>query len=100
MYFDSLSVFNTSFSEDVNIFTEYLKRKFFEVKGEKLITRDFAFEMIGGPQQLNLRDCGLFCIKVVDYVSREAEINFKPKDMPYYRKRLIWELCSQQMLSP
>ena len=100
MYFDSLSVFNSSYSQDIDIFMDYVSQKHLDAKGEKFNTKSFAFEMIGGPQQTNLRDCGLFLIKVVDYVSRDAKIDFDPKDMPYYRKRLIWELCSQQILSP
>ncbi|XP_042316484.1 sentrin-specific protease 2 isoform X3 [Sceloporus undulatus] len=50
------------------------------------------------PQQLNGSDCGMFACKYADFISRDKPIVFTQCHMPYYRKRMIWEILHQQLL--
>ncbi|XP_070609223.1 sentrin-specific protease 2 isoform X2 [Erythrolamprus reginae] len=50
------------------------------------------------PQQLNGSDCGMFTCKFADFVSRDKPIAFTQFHMPYYRKKMVWEILNQQLL--
>ncbi|KAG8135847.1 putative Sentrin-specific protease 2 protein [Naja naja] len=50
------------------------------------------------PQQLNGSDCGMFTCKFADFVSRDKPIAFTQFHMPYYRKKMVWEILHQQLL--
>jgi sentrin-specific protease 1 len=45
------------------------------------------------PQQENGYDCGMFTCCFLEALSRgEETFNFSQKDMPYLRRRFIWEI--------
>uniref|UniRef100_A0A1W7RD34 Ubiquitin-like protease family profile domain-containing protein n=1 Tax=Agkistrodon contortrix contortrix TaxID=8713 RepID=A0A1W7RD34_AGKCO len=50
------------------------------------------------PQQLNGSDCGMFTCKFADFVTRDKPIAFTQFHMPYYRKKMVWEILHQQLL--
>uniref|UniRef100_A0A8C8EEA7 SUMO specific peptidase 2 n=1 Tax=Otus sunia TaxID=257818 RepID=A0A8C8EEA7_9STRI len=50
------------------------------------------------PQQENGSDCGVFACKYADYISRDKPITFTQNDMPYFRKKMVWEIIHQQLL--
>ncbi|XP_077205312.1 sentrin-specific protease 2 isoform X1 [Paroedura picta] len=50
------------------------------------------------PQQLNSSDCGIFVCKYADFISRDKPITFTQNHMPYYRRRMVWEILHQQLL--
>ncbi|XP_060130586.1 sentrin-specific protease 2 isoform X3 [Zootoca vivipara] len=50
------------------------------------------------PQQLNGSDCGMFVCKYADFISRDKPIAFTQRHMPYYRKRMAWEILHQRLL--
>ncbi|XP_053167940.1 sentrin-specific protease 2 isoform X2 [Hemicordylus capensis] len=50
------------------------------------------------PQQLNGSDCGMFACRYADYISRDKPITFTQHHMPYFRKRMVWEILHQQLL--
>ncbi|KAM6063501.1 sentrin-specific protease 2 [Theristicus caerulescens] len=50
------------------------------------------------PQQLNGSDCGVFMCKYADYISRDKPITFTQNHMPYFRKKMVWEIIHQQLL--
>ncbi|KAH0623919.1 hypothetical protein JD844_007118 [Phrynosoma platyrhinos] len=50
------------------------------------------------PQQLNGSDCGMFTCKYADFISRDKPIVFTQCHMPYYRKRMVWEILHQHLL--
>ncbi|CAG7837161.1 unnamed protein product [Allacma fusca] len=52
------------------------------------------------PQQQNGSDCGMFACKFAEYLSRDAELNFKQEDMNYYRERMIYEIITGELLYP
>ena len=48
----------------------------------------------------NGSNCGIFACKVAEYLSRETSLSFGQEDMAYYRKRMVWEIIKNQLLSP
>ncbi|XP_069733511.1 sentrin-specific protease 2-like [Phaenicophaeus curvirostris] len=50
------------------------------------------------PQQENGDDCGVFVCKYADYISRDRPLTFTQSHMPYFRKRMVWEIIHQQLL--
>nr|XP_056705505.1 sentrin-specific protease 2 [Euleptes europaea] len=50
------------------------------------------------PQQLNGSDCGIFACKYADFISRDKPITFTQHHMPYFRRRMVWEILHQQLL--
>ncbi|XP_063964493.1 sentrin-specific protease 1-like [Lytechinus pictus] len=52
----------------------------------------------GIPQQLNGSDCGMFACKYAEYISRDAPITFTQHDMPYFRRRMVWEILHTTLL--
>ncbi|NWU66979.1 SENP2 protease, partial [Pterocles burchelli] len=50
------------------------------------------------PQQENGSDCGVFICKYADYISRDKPLTFTQKHMPYFRKKMVWEIIHQRLL--
>ncbi|XP_035400965.1 sentrin-specific protease 2 isoform X1 [Cygnus atratus] len=50
------------------------------------------------PQQLNGSDCGVFICKYADYISRDKPMTFTQNHMPYFRRKMVWEIIHQQLL--
>ena len=96
-YYDSMSGHNMP---ALSAILNYLREEHLRKKGEELNLSRFAKEIVDCPQQENGADCGIFACKVADYISREATVNFSQEDMPYFRKRMIWEIVKQQLLAP
>jgi len=52
---------------------------------------DFEYEDL--PQQENGWDCGVFTCQFLEAMSRgEENFTFKQSHMPYFRRRMIWEI--------
>ncbi|KDR84787.1 hypothetical protein GALMADRAFT_217849 [Galerina marginata CBS 339.88] len=50
------------------------------------------------PQQENGFDCGVFTCQFLEALSRgEESFNFSQKDMPYLRRRMIWEIGNAKL---
>lgn len=50
------------------------------------------------PEQMNGCDCGVFMCKYAEYKSRYADFTFKQDNMPYFRKRMIYEILSKKLM--
>jgi len=50
------------------------------------------------PEQLNGSDCGVFMCKYAEYKSRYAEFTFTQDHIPYFRKRMVYEIISQKLM--
>ena len=50
------------------------------------------------PEQQNGCDCGVFMSKYAEYKSRDANFTFTQQNMPYFRKRMIYEIVSKKLL--
>ncbi|XP_042306172.1 sentrin-specific protease 1 [Sceloporus undulatus] len=97
-YFDSMGGSN---SEACRILLQYLKqesldkkRKEFDTNGWMLLSKR-SQEI---PQQMNGSDCGMFACKYADCISKDKPINFTQQHMPYFRKRMVWEILHRKLL--
>uniref|UniRef100_A0A803TIK7 SUMO specific peptidase 1 n=1 Tax=Anolis carolinensis TaxID=28377 RepID=A0A803TIK7_ANOCA len=97
-YFDSMGGSN---SEACRILLQYLKqesldkkRKDFDTNGWMLLSKR-SQEI---PQQMNGSDCGMFACKYADCISKDKPINFTQQHMPYFRKRMVWEILHRKLL--
>ncbi|NXT01552.1 SENP2 protease, partial [Jacana jacana] len=50
------------------------------------------------PQQYNGSDCGVFMCQYANYAACNKPMNFKQAHMPYFRKRMVWEIIHQELL--
>lgn len=50
------------------------------------------------PEQLNGCDCGVFACKYAEYLSRRANFDFDQRHMPYFRRRMVYEILTKQLL--
>ncbi|KAE9416892.1 hypothetical protein Angca_009064, partial [Angiostrongylus cantonensis] len=50
------------------------------------------------PRQMNGSDCGVFLCKFAEFASRRAPIVFTQQHMPYYRRRMLYELVKKKLL--
>ncbi len=51
------------------------------------------------PRQDNYYDCGVFACQFLETISRgEDQFLFSQKDIPYLRRRMIWEIGKAQLL--
>lgn len=51
------------------------------------------------PQQMNGSDCGMFACKYAEYISRGKTVfNFNQSHMPYFRKRMVWEIVNKTLV--
>ncbi|KGL76167.1 Sentrin-specific protease 1, partial [Tinamus guttatus] len=97
-YYDSMGGIN---SEACRILLQYLKqesldkkRKEFDTNGWSLLSKR-SQEI---PQQMNGSDCGMFACKYADCITKDKPINFTQQHMPYFRKRMAWEILHRKLL--
>nr|XP_006139139.1 sentrin-specific protease 1 isoform X6 [Pelodiscus sinensis] len=97
-YYDSMGGIN---NEACRILLQYLKqesldkkRKEFDTNGWLLLSKK-SQEI---PQQMNGSDCGMFACKYADYITKDRPINFTQQHMPYFRKRMAWEILHRRLL--
>ncbi|XP_040437062.1 sentrin-specific protease 1 isoform X1 [Falco naumanni] len=97
-YYDSMGGIN---SEACRTLLQYLKqesldkkRKEFDTNGWSLLSKK-SQEI---PQQMNGSDCGMFACKYADCITKDKPINFTQQHMPYFRKRMAWEILHRKLL--
>ncbi|KAM9231029.1 sentrin-specific protease 2 [Leptosomus discolor] len=50
------------------------------------------------PQQFNGSDCGVFVCQYANHISRDQPLTFTQSHMPYFRRKMVWEILHQQLL--
>ncbi|NWS78812.1 SENP2 protease, partial [Crotophaga sulcirostris] len=50
------------------------------------------------PQQWNGSDCGVFVCSYAECMARDKPFNFTQDHMPYFRKKMVWEIIHQKLL--
>ena len=88
--YDSLGGTNMTVLQDIRSWLE----KELIAKGKGRIGDDDFIPSVkrGLPRQLNEYDCGMFCCKFADFISKGITIDFKQKHMAYFRARMAHEL--------
>ncbi|EIM92773.1 cysteine proteinase [Stereum hirsutum FP-91666 SS1] len=98
---ESYDSMNMNRSEVFKYLREYLNKESLDKKNKPF---DFTgwedYQALDAPQQFNGFDCGIFTCQFLEYLSRGKEIpfNFTQKDMPYIRKRMIWEIGNAKFM--
>ncbi|KAI1723736.1 sentrin-specific protease [Ditylenchus destructor] len=83
----------------LNLIKDYLKLEHKDKKHEEYDTSDWKTVCRKDiPRQLNGSDCGMFSCKFAEFASRRAEIVFDQRNMPYYRRRMVYEICKKALL--
>ncbi|KAI1899255.1 hypothetical protein AGOR_G00059920 [Albula goreensis] len=75
---------------------EYKIKKSKELEVSKWVVSSLKSSEI--PQQNNGSDCGVFTCKYADYIARGLPLTFTQLNMPYFRKKMIWEILNQRLL--
>ncbi|XP_068811265.1 sentrin-specific protease 2 isoform X2 [Struthio camelus] len=97
-YFDSVGQKGDKICE--NLF-QYLQEESKEKRNLELSFSEWILHSMESheiPQQLNGSDCGVFMCKYAEYVSRDKPITFTQNNMPYFRRKMVWEIIHQQLL--
>lgn len=85
--------------EAMDAILDYLKE---EMKAKKNIEMDIncwvKVNMKNIPLQENLSDCGVFSCIYAEYISRGAQMDFTQEDMPYFRRKMVYEILHQNIL--
>ncbi|KAM7283430.1 sentrin-specific protease 1-like [Ixodes scapularis] len=77
----------------------YLEAESQDRRGHGLDWEPWELQVISDlPQQHNDSDCGIFTCQYAECVSRDAEISFGQQDVPYFRKRMVYEILHGQLL--
>jgi len=97
-YYDSMGGNN---NQCVELLLKYIKEEHMDKKKTDLDTSDWKVEIHKKiPQQMNGSDCGMFTCKFAEYISRRAKITFTQSDMPYFRRRMVYEIVENKLLKP
>ncbi|XP_068123440.1 sentrin-specific protease 1 [Hyperolius riggenbachi] len=97
-YYDSMGGQN---NEGCKLLLQYLKQESQDKKGIPFDTNGWTLSSKRSqeiPQQMNGSDCGMFACKYADYITKEKPITFTQHHMPYFRKRMVWEILHQKLL--
>lgn len=98
MYFDSMGGNN---DEACRILFEYLQQESKDKKGKVMDTSGWSLHSKKRneiPQQMNGSDCGMFTCKYADYITKDRPITFTQKHMPYFRRKMVWEIVNRKLL--
>ncbi|XP_056418697.1 sentrin-specific protease 1 isoform X2 [Hyla sarda] len=97
-YYDSMGGLN---NEACRILLQYLKQESQDKKGIPFDTNGWNMGSKKSneiPQQMNGSDCGMFACKYADYITKDKSITFTQHHMPYFRKKMVWEIIHQRLL--
>ncbi|XP_043967919.1 sentrin-specific protease 1 [Gambusia affinis] len=98
IYFDSMGGSN---DQACQILFDYLQQESRDKKGKELDTSGWTLHSKKSseiPQQMNGSDCGMFTCKYADYITKDKPITFTQKHMPYFRRRMVWEIMNHKLL--
>ncbi|XP_040468370.1 sentrin-specific protease 2 [Falco naumanni] len=97
-YFDSMAQKGDTICERL---FQYLQEESREKRNLELTFSEWTLYSMGSheiPQQLNGSDCGVFMCQYADCISRDKPITFTQDNMPYFRKKMVWEIIHQQLI--
>ncbi|XP_014662208.1 PREDICTED: sentrin-specific protease 1-like [Priapulus caudatus] len=95
-YYDSMQGGN---NECLNLLNEYLRAEHGEKKKSLFDPSGWnSYNMKDIPLQMNACDCGMFTLRYAEYLCRNATLTFTQGDMPYFRRRTVYEILTKQIL--
>ena len=97
-YYDSMGGDNL---ECLEALCGYLRMEHLDKKGLPYSTDGLQLVVMKEiPPQRNSSDCGIFSCQYAECIARRAEITFDQTDMPYFRRRMMWEILKKGILHP
>ena len=85
----------------LKLFPKYLESEHLDKKKSPFDASAFQLVNVKDiPLQQNGWDCGMFLMKYAEYLSRNAKLTFTQKDMPYFRKRMVYEILNNVVIHP
>ncbi|XP_034236345.1 sentrin-specific protease 1-like isoform X2 [Thrips palmi] len=95
-YYDSM---DGRFPQCMDALMNYLHKESLDKKKQPFDSTGWAKEHAEGiPQQNNGSDCGMFACMYAEYISRGAEITFTQENMPYFRRKAVYEILKAKLL--
>lgn len=95
-YYDSMGGQNPKCLE---MLRKYLQEESRDKKQKELDMSDWTYETVKDiPHQMNGSDCGMFALKYAEYITRDAKITFEQLNMPYFRRRMVYEILTNKLL--
>ncbi|CAN7976779.1 unnamed protein product [Ixodes persulcatus] len=81
------------------VLRQYLQDESRDKRAIDLDLSDWTFEATKDiPLQRNSSDCGMFALKYAEYITRDAKITFDQMHMPYFRRRMVYDILSKKLL--
>ncbi|NWW42236.1 SENP2 protease, partial [Pedionomus torquatus] len=80
---------------------KYLQEESCDKRNMRMDLSEWTIHSMGAPeipQQQNGNDCGVFICKYADYVSQDKMMYFTQDDMPYFRKKMVWEILHKKLI--
>lgn len=95
-YYDSMGQPN---KRVLDALEQYLKDESLDKKKQPFCMDGWLKESVADcPRQMNGSDCGVFSCMFAEYLCRDHRINFSQDNMPYFRQKMILEICTGQLL--
>ncbi|KAK4301541.1 hypothetical protein Pmani_026319 [Petrolisthes manimaculis] len=95
-YYDSMLADNNKCLEALY---NYMKEEHQDKKSSPLDMSEWTVENVKDiPQQMNGSDCGMFACMFAEYLSRDGPITFDQQHMPYFRRKMVYEIVKANLL--
>ncbi|KAH6922318.1 hypothetical protein HPB50_013100 [Hyalomma asiaticum] len=98
-YYDSLNAAVYDQIGCLELLQQYLEDESQHKRNHGLDWENWTLKIMDVPQQQNGSDCGMFTCQYAECISRDAPISFGQQDMAYFRKRVVYEILHQTILS-
>lgn len=83
----------------LNALNMYLQDESMDKRKIPFDTSDWTIECVKDcPQQRNGSDCGVFSCMFAEFISRESKISFDQQHMPYFRRKMIFEIINGKLI--
>lgn len=81
------------------MFRDYLKNEHLDKKKSEFDLSSWSLECRAEiPRQMNGSDCGVFTCCFAELSSRRLDFKFNQSIMPYFRRRMVYEICQRELL--
>lgn len=95
-YYDSMGAPN---NVTLKALADWLQAESIDKRKQPLDMSDWTQENVQNiPQQENGSDCGVFSCMYAEFITRNRPILFTQQHMQYFRKRMVYEICTGQLL--
>lgn len=98
-YYDSLNTAVYDQTGCLELLQQYLEDESQHKRNHGLDWENWTLKIMDVPRQENCSDCGVFTCQYAECISRDAPISFGQQHMPYFRKRVVYEILHQTILS-